>query len=105
MKKLLFAFAILLTVPAISQSEEGPLKNLRFTVSVSHLKTQAQVDHVLESLSTLEGVENERFILTDYKLSFSTTNYAMKKHMVVDSLKAILSEEGIEIEKIEQKED
>ena len=59
----------------------------------------------MESLSKLEGVENERFILTDYQLSFSTTNHAIQKHSLIDGLKAILSEEGIQIEKIERKED
>ena len=89
---------------SFSQSEQAPLREFTFNVSVSHLKTQDQVDHVLVALSKLNGVSNEKFVLTDYALSFTASNHDMQKHALMDSLKAILSVEGIEIVKIERKE-
>ena len=104
MKKYLLVFLLGLSFAGFSQTEIAPLRNYQFDIEVSHLKTQSQVDHVNTKLQEIETIENLNFQLIDYKLTFRTTNHALVDDKIIDRVKEILNEEGIQIENLKRTE-
>ncbi|MEX1001142.1 MAG: hypothetical protein WDZ35_03425 [Crocinitomicaceae bacterium] len=100
---LSFLFLLFSAKTTLGQ-ETAPLKTFDFEVSVNKLKTQGQVDEIVNALNVLKGVQNCEMILREYKLTFSCTNHDMEKYKVMDRLKVILLESGVEIVKVKRTE-
>ena len=90
-------FALVLYANIGHSQEQAPLKTFEFTVSVNHLKTQAQADKVVAKMNQIKGVSNCNLILTEYTLTFQCTNYNLEKYQIIDMMKQIFLEEDAEI--------
>ena len=58
-------FAGVVFATSLQAQEVAPEILFYYDIRVSHLKTQEQVDAVLDEVSTLAGVSELQFILTD----------------------------------------
>lgn len=95
-------FAGVVFATSLQAQEVAPEVLFDYDIRVSHLKTQEQVDAVLDEVSALAGVSELQFILTDYTLEFQCTNHDISKHLIIDRIKAILLKNGIEIVLVER---
>lgn len=86
----------------LKAQEIAPEIQFDYDIHVSHLKTQEQVDAVINEVNTIEGVSELSFILTEYSLEFKCSNHDISKHLIIDRIKAILLKNGIEIVLVER---
>lgn len=101
---LLISLFILALASTSFGQEVAPLKTFDFSISINKLKTQEQADLIKSEISLIPGVKNCALILTDYELTFSTTNHDMSRYQIMDRIKAILIENGSEIVTINREE-
>jgi hypothetical protein len=84
--------------------EKAPLKTFQFEISINKLKTEQQASDIRTEVSKLPGVKDCQLVLIEYSLEFSCTNHDMNDHKIIDRVKAIVSENGAEIIKINRTE-
>lgn len=97
LKNTLLIFCLLVMSINSSAQEEAPLKTFHYSISLNHLKTEAQATIVKERVSNLEGVIDCSLILINYELTFSCTNHDMTKFNLMERIKEIILKEGVEI--------
>ena len=80
-----------------------PERTTEFSVKVSHLKTQAQLDIVKQKVAQMPNVKNVRLSWDDYILVFEVKEGGDYGFFQPADLKQVLISEGVEIDKIDRK--
>lgn len=88
---------------ANAQEEKAPKKVFEYMIQISHLKNQEQAISALNELKNYNKIERPNIEFLEYKLYFKCTNHNLQEYPVLEQIKAILSKNGIEIDRVERK--
>ena len=95
--KTAITFALMLCASITFSQEVAPLKTFKYTIGVDHLKTEQQANNIANKVNKIKGINNASLVLIDYKLIFECTNHNMEKNSVMDIVKQIILEEGVNL--------
>ncbi len=103
MKKIFFFILILVSfTPLFAQQDVVPERTTKFSVKVSHLKTQQQIDNITTKINQLPYTSNVSLSFDDYTLVFYVKEGGDYGNFDVTRIKTVLLSENAEIDKIER---
>ncbi len=101
MKKVFFFVLLLVSfAPLFAQQDVVPERTTKFSIKVSHLKTQQQIDNITAKISQLPYTSNVSLSFNDYMLVFYVKEGGEYGNFDLTKIKDILLFEMAEIVKI-----